>query len=185
MSLMLKSLVQFFAFKFFHFLTSLGFSCYQVRCWQMLRFHFVIYKYVHIHFQFIIIILSLFLNACHVTGLNCWRAGLSDSAELSVGNTLLAGNPTETDIWVIMRQNKWDEWFCPEANWRVKTQMCDVILIYSVEPLCWRRIGGWLCESEISPSYSAEVILNSVTVTFSTSYNLFSAALYSGITNSD
>lgn len=53
--------------------------------------------------------------------------------------------------------------------------MCDVILIYSIEPLCLA----------VNKRYSEKVILNSVTVTFSPFYNLFSAELYISITNSD
>lgn len=62
-----------------------------------------------------------------------------------------AMSPVWTVIWVIMLLNRWNEWFCPEANWRVKTQICDVILMYSVEPLCWQRMEGWLCKFRNDP----------------------------------
>lgn len=164
----------------------------------MLRSHFVIYIFK---------LIRLSVDARHFISRNRWLArhqtygetptmslilqpfrsesSLPSQTKCRIRNTIPVGNPTETDIWVIMLQNKWNERFCPEANWRVKTQICDVILIYSVEPLCWQWIEGWLWESEITLSYSEKVILNSVTVTFSTFYNLFSAELYISLTNSN
>lgn len=68
---------------------------------------------------------------CPMPCVNCWvvqqqasgKAVCSSSGQKSycphrqnAGNMIPTGTPTETDIWVIKLQNKWNEWFFPEVN---------------------------------------------------------------------